>query len=413
MIGLRPGMNAQNDATRLDEDLTTATSGQYLNDLHPLFSADSFANAIEQVSERFVAPYNDTTAYKAGAIVVDPSSQTLYRALADSTGAALSNTAQWQPTTTLSIWFRALYDTAVLEVVEALLAKQRTYQPGKTLQNNTPLYIGDALRANTIPKAGRFVGFLLELREPHLVATLERIGLQLSAVVPVNLYVFHSQQTEPIAVIPTENTVANRFHYQDVLVDDSPLTLDQKEGFYTIGYYEEDLAQAQALRLINYVFNPGGCSGCNASDSAQRARWSSLVQVTPMATPYSQKGQMDFAREDMTYELDTNYGLNLTLSFRCDATQVLIREAQTVKTALLACLRYRALDTLAASTRNSQQGDQLGILAYNQSRDWEDPQNPRVLYKQAIKALDLDLSGLSGLCFPSQPVRGIRNRVIG
>ena len=414
LIGLRPSHNAQHEAARLDADLTVSASGQFADDLHPLFSAENFANAIAATEPYFVAPYDAQADYQPAAVVLDALDRmALYRAVANSTGAALTDPTKWKPTTLLSVWFRNLYDSAVLEVAQALSAQKRAVQPARTLQNNTPLYVGDALRSNTVPKSGRFVGFLIELREASLVATLQRIGLQLSAAVPVTLYVFHSSQSDPIATIEVTPTAANRFHYQDVSLDAGPLTLDNEEGFYTIGYYEDDLGAASALRLINYVFNPGGCSGCHASDMSQRARWSSFVSVRPMATTYTTQGVMDFAKEDMAFELDTNYGLNLTLSFQCDLTAVLVSQKETFQTALLACLRYRLLDALAASARNSQQADQIAILAYNQSREWDDPMNPRKLYQKAIKELDLNLSGLSGLCFPSAARAGIRSRVIG
>jgi hypothetical protein len=408
LIGLRTSYNSLNYNAQVDEDLSESQSGQYVNELHPLLTTENLTEALPFFQDFFVAPYEAGRDYPEGAVVQYDAKTYQAKEATDQ----LPTHADWRETTLLSVWFRNRYDAAVLQLLDRLIEKKQLGRYGRQLQGNTALYHGEGLRINTIPKQGRFVGYKVTLSQTNLTATLQRLGLQFSEATSFPLYVFHSTQTAPVAVRAVSTPTPGRFNYADL---SEPVVLDNPNGYYLIGYYEQDVAgQTQAIRLYNHVFVRGNCQSCQGVDAHYRAGWNRYVSVDPMyAKHYTTKGALDFTLEDLQIEEQNNYGLNLTFSFRCDISDLLIREKQSLTPALKAQLRVSLLESLYASLRVNSSSEQIAIMAYNALNTYEDPENPKKLLAAALDALDFEFSGMNPLCFPCNDSRRIKNRVIG
>lgn len=408
LIGFRPSYDIGNTDALIDQDLFESSSGQYVNDMHELFTMENFANCVQNLAAFTLSNWNVSATYSQGNVVRHLGK--VYQALRPSTGYPVTDIEYWKPTTMLSVWFRDKYKAAVYQLIDKLIEQKRAGEYGRKLQGNTPLYNGEGVKSNRIAKEDRFVGYMISVAERDIAAVIQRIGLQMTESASIPIYLFHSAQFEPVVTWNAETATPGRFSYQNVIGAE----LNTNEGYYLIGYYEEDLpAGCQAIRLINQVFYTGGCGSCNESDRGQRLAWSRFISVTPVSvSDYGAKGQMGFSLEDITEQKDLNFGLNLAISFRCDMSDLFIREKDSFIPALAAQLKVILLEAISMTVRNNQQADQVQVLAYNKLHDWDDPENPKIALRRAIKNLDFEFSGLNSICLAVNKKSGIRTTVI-
>lgn len=383
LIGFKPSFDIANQIAAIDEDLATSTSGQYVNSLHPLFTPENFASAVQQFSQFTVSTWAIGTPYAKDKLV--KYSGLIYIALRDTTGDQPDTSSDdWKQTTILSVWYRNRYDAAVLEVMDKLKEEKKLEGHGKTLRQSTALLSNDGYSKDTETPSGRFVGFEITLKHPNLAVQLERVGLQLNADATVPIHIMYGdgdQEVEFAYASPYK-----RFKYIDIT---TPAFLSY-EGSAIIGYEEADLGGAEAIYQGATVLDDDYCTSCGGVDSGSRSYWSEYVDIKPIT----------IIDDELEYVTGTNFGLNLVLSFRCDLSDLLIRQKESLIPALKAQLKVFLLDDLAASIRSNGQADAMSNLAFSESRDWHDPDNPKNMLKRAIKALSFEFSGGYDKCLP-------------
>lgn len=394
LIGIRPTKDVGNRKALIDKDLAISASGHYVNDMTQLFTVENFVNAAEMFAMYDVQEYDPASYYRKGEVVSDED-YCQYECLLDNTGEPLSSAQHWKPTTLLSVWFREKYNAAVFETIDALIEKKRAGGYGKLLKGDTELYNGEGVKQNSIKKSGRFVGYVIRLKSSDLNMNIQRMGMQLTGPATVPIYLYHSSQAGHLNMWNFVQSVGGRFNYGDV---PPAVDLNIREGYYVIGYYEDDLpVNVEAIKLISNAFASGGCSGCGSSGSRP---WSNYISVEPVSVATANKlDGMVWSLEDAVYDESTNWGLNFAMSFRCDMSDLFIRQRDSFVPALMARLRIKFLDALANNTRNNTMGDQVQGMARS-AYVAEDESNPFYLFNKAIKALDFEFSGINNICLP-------------
>lgn len=401
LIGFRPSYDASNPVAKVDDTLKQSISGQYVNDLYNYFTPEIFSSVSNNFTEFTVMAWSSATTYAKDDVVMY--NGVYYLALDTSLNENPSTAANyWRKTTLLTKWYQDRYDGAVLATIDALLEANKLEGHGKELKGSMALYDSEGLKTNLITKkAGRFVGFEVDLTQPNMSVTLQRIGMQLTnststpGELELPIYIrYNGVETE----LTPKFRVNNRFNYQDI----TPISFFSGMGPVAIGYYEDDLGANNAIGLVSQVFSQTPCYSCGGSDTGRRSIWGKWITVTPTAID----------GDDVTDNFDTNYGLNLAFSFRCDLSDIMIREKMSVVPALKAMLKVKFMEAIAANVRNNQQADQTQVLVYNQLRDYQHPANPYTELKRAIKALQFEMSNINPACLPCKSGIKIRNRVI-
>lgn len=396
LIGFMPSWDISNHAVKIDEDLAYSESGRYLNEFHPMFTPEVFTNIASQYNSFTVASWVESKSYPVGSIVSERGN--IYKSLKATAGGFLpSENDDWKKTTLLSAWYQNKYDAAVLALIDRLSEAQKLAGHGKSIQANSALYASEALRGAGIAKAGRFVGYEIELKEDGTSVSLQRVGMQLTGPALVPLHIIYNGEDR---VVPIHFNGTGRFEYRDL---EEPQYFSPGNGHITVGYYESDLGNSSAIGLVTNVFDSALCYTCGSPDAAKRRLWDRWISVKPVAV---------VNEEEPSYRYDTNYGLNLTFSYNCDLSDILIREKHSVVPALRAQLKLSFMEAIAATTRNNAQADQTHILVYNQLHDYDDPENPKRVLKRAVEALDFDLSGLGSACLPNRSGPRIIDRVL-
>jgi hypothetical protein len=401
LIGFRPSYDSSNAVAKVDADLAQSLSGQYVNDLHPYFTPEVFSNTAEQFTEFSVIPWSSTKTYQKDEVISydDEIYQALQGADPNLNKTPSSNDDYWKKTSLLSVWYQNRYDSAVLKTIDALADANRLDTYSKQLVATMGLYDTENRSGKAIAKtAGRFVGFEIDVSQPNTMVTLQRIGMQLTGSAPTTVpihIIYNGVDTE----IPVEFRGNSRFNYVDL----APVSFYYGMGSVQIGYFEDDLGSESAINFVSETFAHNPCYACGNNDTGRREIWGKYITVTPFS---------EDADGTYTENYASNFGLNLALSFRCDLSDVLIREKFSVVSALKAMLRVTFLEAIALNVRNNQQADQVSILAYNQLEAYQDPFSPKNELKRAIKALQFELSGINPLCMPCNNKMKIRNRVI-
>lgn len=391
LIGFMPSYDASNVKARVDESLTQSDSGVYMNYQHPFFTPEMLSSVAQRFSGFVVKDWSSTVTYQPGAVA---KYQNLIYQCKESVAAELpSASAKWMETTLLSVWFRNVYDAAVLAVLTALKDRNKIDNHGKEFLGRTMLYTSTGVASDAITKSSRFVGFKINLNQDNLGVYVQRIGLQLTAAVanlPIHIITADGTDT----VIELSFNGGNKFTYNDVTIN--PML--SGNGEVIIGYYEDDLGAAQAIGFgANSVFSQEPCYTCGGLDSNSRRAWDSLVSVNP----FYRVGSED------TEKNDTNFGINLVMSFRCDMSDLIIREKYSLVSALQAQLKLMLMEAISKSTRNNQEADEAGVIIYNELRDYDDPEHPKRALNRAITALSYEFSGNSA-CLRCTSRSGVR-----
>lgn len=393
LIGFMPSYDNSNAAAKVDDTLKLSVSGQYINNLHNYFTAEIFSSVSGNFKEYTVIAWSSSAAYKKDDVVMYNSAY--YRSIQDGTNQSPSTeTAYWRKTTLLSVWIQDKYDGAVLATVDALMEANKLSGHGKELRAVTGLYNAEGVKTNLITKSSRFVGYEINISESNMAVTLQRIGMQLNGQKAVPIHIIYNG--EDTIVTPTFSG-NSRFNYQDI----EPITFRSGMGPVTVGYYEDDLDTVSAIGMVSSTFAQAPCYTCGGSENGNRSTWGKYITVSPIA---SIDGDID--------SYDTNYGLNLAMSFRCDLSDILIREKMSVVPALKAMLRVMFMEAIAANVRNNKEADVTQTLVYNQLQNYQDPFGPKNQLKNAIKALQFEMSNINPACLPCASRIKIRNNVI-
>lgn len=294
--------------------------------------------------------------------------------------------------------------TAATKVLQSFRDTKQLTGSGKRLLQNLPLTEASGAFRDKIIRQGRFVGLALRVRPglEDVTVRVTAVGTQFAEREPgFRLLVHHSSDlVEPVADLPMPRTDRVYFEWTNLT---APLELTGKPGgTWYIGYYEDQL-NGQAIRLDqNLQQRPGQCCG-NAY--VQYDKWNPYVQVLPFSATglFSE----EIAEDSIRYQNNTNWGLNLRLEAACDLTQRLTTQLPAFETAVRQQLAVNLLSLMAYSTRDNGLTDKTKALALMELNNRTDGQ-PGLLTQLArtLKALDVDISGVSPTCLPCAPRAG-------
>ncbi|MET4106037.1 hypothetical protein [Hymenobacter sp. UYP22] len=358
-IGYRPVAGSPDEPTDLPDKLLAKEGELSVQDVHPLLTLRNIQQAAPQMSNAAFMEYLETARV-----------------------------------------------SAATKVLQAFRETKQLTGTGKRLLQDLPLTEASGAYRDKIIRQGRFVGLALRMRPgmQDIGVRVTALGTQFTEREPgFKLVVVHSSDmAAPVAEVPLPRTDRVYFEWSNLA---EPIDLASKPGgTWYIGYYENDLT-GQAIRLDqNLQQRPGQCCG-NAY--MQFDKWSPYVQVLP----FSQASGAD----EIAFQSNTNWGLNLRLEASCDLTQRLAGQVPSFAAAVRQQLAVDLLNLIAYSTRDNGLTDKTKALALMELNNRTDGQ-PGLLTQlsRTLKALDVDISGVSATCLPCAPKPGaIKFKSIG
>lgn len=325
----------------------------FLSDAHKLLRPDLLAALAPDMTP--TAPdYSSEETYDQYAVVGSESQ--LYESLVHlNKGYPLEDSLAWRPTTMLSSWYGRIERGSISKLALMLAGAP----PAAPIIDRQPLYGKEANLSGAVSRFGRFVGVRISARKRNLAIKLLRIGLQLTGpVINLPLFLFHSSQASPVAIMLLNGSTSGRTVWAD-----TPAVLAENDGYYLLGYYESDLPLGVLAVGAQRGWDVSGCSSCFGSDYALAAARGPLVKIESvyvmMPTEY---GVMNWATEQ-SVNLQT-WGLNAIIDVRCDATSLLLDNEDLLLNGLLHQIACDVLEEISTSDRVNSVAAQIKPQAY-------------------------------------------------
>lgn len=302
---------------------------------------------------------------------------------------------------------------AITELLNEISVEKQMKRAGEDVVTNDVIYNSEGWRNDIIINEARFVGVRFRpLLSIGLKATINRIALQLTqAQTNLKLYLYHSHRSEKLAEIDYTTTVGGQFNWISEPIEMMGDSQELSGGSFYIGYYQDDLS-GNAIKYKNLNWKTGFCGGCDGG--IKQGRYASIAKYVRMQAFYVPQGNIDPLRgmfnPDDIIETDTNnWGFNFNISIRCDLTSFWCDNKTSLKHILALKLTQKILKDISFSQQINYVEEQLKALIL---RDLEGDKETNYIniqeqYKNALKALRLDQSGLNSICLPCAVKSGV------
>jgi len=364
LVGFR-----EEEGFTLGADLTTSTSGLFINDHHPLLRLST----LESIRPEGL---------------------------------------------TLPLFLATVRDNAIPKLLNDVMTKKQISHTVKENLGETVLFDSASSLRNTETKRGRFVGIMLRPRKSENLNTLiKQVSLQLVEAQTLPIYLFHTSQKDYLDSTVLNYTKATSTQWFDVNFDPLKYSTDDTDagGSYIIGYYEDDLTSTNSAIYKNHDLSKRPCGGCNRINALAYNTWSSYVNISTIFIPQNKLVDGILEPDPATIQTTArNFGLNLKISFTCDITDFIL---QYTRPLIYPLLDRIAIDLLKhvemAPTRKNGITDTManesytaihGLITENAHIKARGLQHD---YDDKISALSFEYSRLDPVCVPCTN-KGIR-----
>lgn len=391
--------------------LLTSNTGLYMQNIHPLASLENLFYAAPDFTIYKWAAWISGAAYVANN-VVNYTDGNLYKCILAVTGttAPPADATHWVLYRPFIDWLTQFYTQASTNYIGEVVQRKKLLKMGKALIEKQEIYRGYGNQNNLIVGLGRAVGFELKPAPVDgLLMQIDQIGIQLSAVqTELNLYLYHSSQLAPITVFHVANIGRQNFDWQAL----SNCILGFKthgtdtSGVYYLVYYEADLTGQAVAKTWDFTSAP--CIGCDSVNAAAYNKWSKYTRIRTIevAAQYLDPARNLFDINYISYNTNSNFGLNLTVTVRCDLTQRIVDTRLLFGDGFAKQLAYEALKVIAYSGRINPYNDKVNKMAMADL----DPKISGAYiceWDEAVDAANMDLTGFSQSCMPEDNTKNI------
>lgn len=405
------------------DSLTQSETGQYFQEVHPLLTLDN----VKAIAPNFkLITYPDWLVgaqYRAGDRVTDNTKS--YRAKLDNSGLAPeTNPTQWERFDPFSEWLEQKTQGSILKAVRSFWDDKMADQTAKNILESKALFNGTGRITDVVPRGANLVGFeLVPIRAKGVTLKIEKIGLQMTGIGPLKLYLMHSSRKDPVKVIDvvrTKNASMEWFNQDELFLPYLSEETDAGGSWYLM-YKQEDLEGVGQAINRNKDWSAKPCGSCDPSESANWRVWSRFLEVHPFKVSGFEMDQ-DLAPElwDVAtnlYTYTSNWGINLQISIECDITDIVLEQRRAfqniiglqVGVDMLREMAYNPNFNIGRAQKNFSRQE----LLYELDGDSQGYKKSGLIYNftQAMKAVKLDTSNMSRVCFPCNN-KGVRYKVV-
>jgi hypothetical protein len=234
-------------------------------------------------------------------------------------------------------YLKQLQESSIIEISRAVTAGESDFI------QDVNLFPYEKSFKNTIDTRGKFVGFVFEpTNRIDIIAKLSFIELSFNEDVTFNIYMYNSNKpSDPIQSLPV-NALANQavvIPLEWFISDD----VTYKGGSFYVGYFEDDLGTAKALKK-DY-------------DLASFQVSTKCFHTRPISLDHTGA----FIDVESVINESEEYGLNFIVSIYNDYTEKLIRNKNVLWSAIQLYMGEKVLTVLRNSTRLNGTNNTLGV----------------------------------------------------
>ena len=401
----------------LDADLIITESGQTFQQEHPLVDMGILHSVATEFAAYQYTAYNAATLYAQGERMRYLEVNYEWTNAAPSAGGITPPHADWAVVDEFNPFLRNMRLQAIGKVLSAYRTNKQLKEITKSQLDRIKLFDSAGRMTDKEIRKSRFVGLeIVPDRSEGLLMTIHRLGTQFDAIqTSKTFYVYHSSQIDHCFSIVLDINKANGFEWHNIF-DAQQNTLDlfysdeayEAGGRWFIGYYEDDFT-GQAI-IKKFDWEKGPCNSCSGSDYRKYQSWSKWVGIRPFYVNSNDLNGTDlWDVEKNIYPSQTNFGLNLDISIKCDITDIFCTQRSSLADAISKQFAVDLAEEIVYSSRLNRIEERQRKNAMI-ALDTDANGNPglSVKLKKSIESLEFDFSALGSVCLPCNEGAGIR-----
>lgn len=351
--------------------IATPTSGLYFNDFHPLMNM----NSILGIAPTYLAAQTGST-----------------------------------QNTSFSAYLRQKTEAGMIQAVDTWINEKFGQGTAKNLLERNQLFRSASSSRQKDTNSSEFVGFeFVPVRTAGTVMKITEIAVQFDEDCDVTVYLYHSNTALPVDEVLV-NYVGNG-GAQWVTVD---WTLDGN-GSYVIGYDQAEIAGVQSINGVpDYTHLTGGGYWLpigkffNAASCHAELYETAGIPDMEIGNDFIVGGTKAFGSEDLSYDWETNYGLNFKFSVQCDYTAMILEQKNLFKQVIGINVAIKLLEEMifnadARVDRHESVMTDKGLrIAYEIDGDSSSLKKSGLRHRlnEAMGAIKFDTTGIDSICLP-------------
>lgn len=408
---------------QISAPLTDSLSGIYVQDKHSLVTLENVWYAAPNFSPQNWNNWVSGSNYVLGYVV--NVSGVLYRAkvaLTNDIVSPPSDPTNWEVYDPFQNWLLQKYNQAITNLFAEVVKRKKLMNMGKAIMERQQLYRGGGNIQNLVISDDSFVGYEFNIQSAEgLIVLIDEIGIQSTETqAEMDFYLYHTDNKAYLGKWTLPIADSYTFSWQKLLNSSSPAQYNcimeymaqNTTGSYIFGYYQRDLTGQAISKQWDCSTSP--CIGCNSIDLNFYNQWSRWTTMRNVKVPASalQFGSRDmFDTNAIVYGNMSNWGMNLSMTVRCDLTRYILYSKYLFADAFAMQYAKELLDVIAKNARLDP------IVAKIQTKAAADldirfPGSWVKSYYDSIDALNLDMSGFSKVCMPCDNTKKMKWRTI-
>lgn len=404
---------------KIDNSLTVSDSGQYYQEFHPMLTLENVRSVAPNFTGIIYPTWSNVIAYAVGSVVLYNSK--LYKAIIANTNAIPSSSpSSWVVYDAFSEWLKEKTESSILKTIRTFWDEKMAQRTARNLLENRSIFNGSGRITDIVNETSNFAGFeLVPVRADGVVTKLNKVGLQFIGTGDITLYLFHSSQINPIKEITLSRTKDGSMEWFDLTnwhLPYSSSTIDSGGSWYFV-YDQSNIAGQKAIRKeLDWSKPP--CSTCDYEERSGFDVWSKYLQIHPFkinGVDSNAPKLWDVSKNIYTYT--SNYGINFQLTIECDATDLIIQQKKAFQSIIGLQLATDMMREFAHNPNfrigRTQQNFTKNEILYEIDGDSQGYKKSGLMYelKNAMKAVDLDSTKFSDVCFPCVK-KGVKYKTI-
>lgn len=420
LLGWR--QNYDTEAFTISDSLTTSLTSRFYQDIHPLLTLDNIKSIAPDFKRVNYPAWSSETQYRVGDRVQDGGGNR-FRAKKPSLNLEPETAPDnWERFDSFSEWLEQKTNASIIKAISTFWDQKMAEKTLKNLLEKKPLFNGAGRIYDLVESGSNWVGFeLVPIRANGVTVKIEKIGLQFTGESDVTLYLMHSSSLEPIKTIQVHRSKSQSiewFDQTDLFLTDVSESTDSGGSYYLI-YKQSALPEGIQAVNKNKDWSAKPCTSCDQSDFASWNIWSKYLEIHPFKINPEEPDQdtilWDVAKNLYTY--NTNYGINLQISIECDVTDLIIGQKYSFQNMIglqvaVDMIREMAYNPNFNIGRTQQNFSRMELL-YELDGDSTGTKKSGLVYQldQAMKAMSIDTTELSRVCFPCGN-KGVKYRTV-
>ena len=403
----------------ISESLTESETGQFFQEVHPMLTLENVKAVAPNFDTITYPPWSASTSYKKGEKVTKLVKN--YRAKVANTGLSPESSAnEWEQFDPFSEWLEEKTQASVLKAIRTFWDEKMVEKTAKNILENKTLFNGAGRITDIVPAGTNLVGFeLVPIRANGVTLKIEKIGLQMTGTGGVTLYLMHSSRVEPIKTLTltrTRNAGMQWFDQEDLYLPYTSADTDAGGSWYLV-YKQEDLGEEVHAINRNRDWSAKPCSSCDYLETESWRVWSRFLEVHPFK---SFPGEGPVSMWDVSTNLYTytqNWGINLQITIECDITDMILEQRRAFQNIVGLQVGIDMLREMAYNPNfnigRAQQNFSRQDIMYEIDGDSQGYKKSGLVYNfgKAMKAVQLDVTAMSKVCFPCNN-KGVRYKTV-